>query len=110
MDEYTEEFESLQIEEIPGTDEGNLFSGMSNEFRQSQELFELVNKIVDTFYPWHGWAKLTLVNRQVIFFDKGSAAQDRLCSEALDLTLKALKTLWTFERIFHESQKVVIKV
>jgi hypothetical protein len=49
--------------------ERELFLGLK-EFRRSEQLFHSLNKVIDEFYPWHPWAKLTLVNRRVIFFIK----------------------------------------
>jgi hypothetical protein len=78
----------------------------TTSIQKSDALFDLLNQIIDQFYPWHSWAKLSLINRQQIFFDKGSPSEERTCSEALELMLKAIKMLWTtYERAFHQVQR-----
>jgi len=95
---------NFHIEEVPQIDEERLFLGFSEDLQRTEDLFNLLNGIVDSFYPWHPWSKLSLVNRQQIFFKDGSPREARMCSDALDLMLKAIKMLWSFERTFHSSR------
>jgi hypothetical protein len=75
---------------------------IEEELEKKRRRFELMNRILTTFYASHEWRKLPSGSREEIYFsDRVSSFEAKVCTDALGLTLTSIKLLWQFERHFN---------